>query len=97
MYCSFFSQDTSRPPRESEQNGRGYYFVPRDEMDHDIRASKYIEYGEHDGNLYGTKIDTIREVMRSGKMCFLDVNPTVSGPVTIYSCVCVDLKNNYES
>lgn len=51
-------------------------------MDRDIRAGKYIEYGEHDGNLYGTKIDTIREVMRSGKMCFLDVNPTVSGYVT---------------
>ncbi|XP_031559574.1 MAGUK p55 subfamily member 6-like isoform X2 [Actinia tenebrosa] len=67
---------TSRQPREGEQNGQGYFFVAREEMERDIRAGKYIEYGEYDGNLYGTKIDTIREIMRSGKMCFLDVNPT---------------------
>ncbi|KAK3735094.1 hypothetical protein QZH41_011254 [Actinostola sp. cb2023] len=67
---------TSRQPREGEKNGSGYYFVGREEMDRDVHAGKYIEYGVHDGTMYGTKIDTIREVMRSGKMCFLDVNPT---------------------
>jgi len=44
----------------------------------DIRAGKYLEHGDYEGNLYGTKVDSIRDVMRSGKMCILDVNPTVS-------------------
>ncbi|XP_001629601.2 protein PALS2 isoform X2 [Nematostella vectensis] len=67
---------TSRQMREGEQSGRGYFFVSREEMERDIRAGKYLEFGEYGGNMYGTKIDTIREVMRSGKMCVVDVNPT---------------------
>ena len=46
-------------------------------MEQDIRAGKYLEHGDYEGNLYGTKVDSIREVMRSGKMCILDVNSTV--------------------
>lgn len=46
-------------------------------MEADIRAGKYLEHGDYEGNLYGTKVDSIRDVMRSGKMCILDVNPTV--------------------
>lgn len=41
-------------------------------------AGKYVEYGEFNNNLYGTRLDTVREVIDSGKMCVLDVNPTVS-------------------
>lgn len=86
MSFYFLFTDTSREPRAGEEHGRGYYFVSREEMERDIRAGKFIEYGEHGGNLYGTKIDTIREVMRSGKMCFLDVNPTVNSHLPIMLC-----------
>jgi len=51
-------------------------------MDKDIRAGQYLEHGDFEGNLYGTKVDSIRDIMRSGKMCILDVNPTVSFCVT---------------
>ena len=47
-------------------------------MEQDIRAGRYLENGDFEGSLYGTKVDSIRDVMRSGKMCILDVNPTVS-------------------
>ncbi|KAL9959237.1 hypothetical protein ACROYT_G036334 [Oculina patagonica] len=67
---------TSRQPREGEENGKGYNFASREEIEADIRAGKYLEHGDYEGNLYGTKVDSIREVMRSGKMCLLDVNPT---------------------
>ncbi|XP_027055748.1 MAGUK p55 subfamily member 6-like [Pocillopora damicornis] len=67
---------TTREPREGEENGKGYNFVSREEMEQDIRAGKYLEHGDYEGNLYGTKVDSIREVMRSGKMCILDVNST---------------------
>ena len=74
----FVFADTSREPREGEEDGKGYHFTSREEMDQDIRAGKYLENGDFEGNLYGTKVDSIREIMRSGKMCILDVNPTVS-------------------
>ncbi|XP_064895667.1 MAGUK p55 subfamily member 2 isoform X3 [Columba livia] len=66
---------TSRKPKESEKDGHGYRFVSRGEMEADIRAGRYLEHGEYEGNLYGTKIDSIRAVVEAGKMCILDVNP----------------------
>lgn len=70
--------DTSRAPREKEVHGQGYYFDNRLNMEADIMNGRYLEYGDFNGNLYGTRLDTVREVIDSGKMCVLDVNPTVS-------------------
>ncbi|XP_030397416.1 MAGUK p55 subfamily member 2 isoform X3 [Gopherus evgoodei] len=66
---------TSRKPKDHERNGQVYCFVSRGEMEADIKAGRYLEHGEYEGNLYGTKIDSIHEVVESGRMCILDVNP----------------------
>ncbi|XP_071388920.1 MAGUK p55 subfamily member 6a isoform X2 [Centroberyx affinis] len=66
---------TSRRPREEERDGQSYCFVTREEMEKDIKDSRYLEHGEYDGNLYGTKIDSIHEVVEAGRTCILDVNP----------------------
>ncbi|XP_053870599.1 MAGUK p55 subfamily member 2 isoform X2 [Malaclemys terrapin pileata] len=66
---------TSRKPKDQERIGQVYCFVSRGEMEADIKAGRYLEHGEYEGNLYGTKIDSIHEVVESGKMCILDVNP----------------------
>lgn len=47
-------------------------------MENDIRHHKYLEYGEHKGHIYGTTLDSIREVINEGKMCVLDCSPAVS-------------------
>lgn len=46
-------------------------------MEMDIKAGRYLEHGEYEGNLYGTKIDSILEVVQTGRTCILDVNPQV--------------------
>ncbi|KAI2583312.1 membrane palmitoylated protein 2 [Homo sapiens] len=66
---------TSRRPKDSEREGQGYSFVSRGEMEADVRAGRYLEHGEYEGNLYGTRIDSIRGVVAAGKVCVLDVNP----------------------
>ncbi|XP_030057877.1 protein PALS2 isoform X2 [Microcaecilia unicolor] len=66
---------TSRKPREDEKDGQAYRFVSRAEMETDIKAGRYLEHGEYEGNLYGTKIDSIHEVVQTGRTCILDVNP----------------------
>ncbi|XP_073463884.1 MAGUK p55 subfamily member 2 isoform X2 [Aquarana catesbeiana] len=66
---------TSRKRKEGEWDGQSYIFVSRPEMEQDIKAARYLEHGEYEGNLYGTKISSIQEVVTSGKMCVLDVNP----------------------
>ncbi|KAM8826141.1 protein PALS2-like [Synchiropus picturatus] len=66
---------TSRSPREEERDGQNYCFVTRAQMEKDVKDSRYLEHGEYDGNLYGTKIDSIHEVVNAGRTCILDVNP----------------------
>ena len=41
----------------------------------EICSGKYLEFGEYEGNLYGTKLDSVRAVMRSGKTCVLSIHP----------------------
>lgn len=67
---------TSRPPREGEVHGKKYFFTDRETMDMEIQNDLYLEFGVFNGNLYGTKLETIHDTIRSGKMCVLDVNPT---------------------
>ncbi|XP_047987129.1 protein PALS2 isoform X3 [Leguminivora glycinivorella] len=66
---------TSRPPRPLEENGTSYWFVSREEMERDAHAGRFLEYGEHNGHLYGTHLDSIRAVIKEGKMCILDCAP----------------------
>uniref|UniRef100_A0AAZ3SED6 MAGUK p55 subfamily member 6-like n=1 Tax=Oncorhynchus tshawytscha TaxID=74940 RepID=A0AAZ3SED6_ONCTS len=66
---------TSRRPRDDELDGKSYRFVTRTEMEADVKAGGYLEHGEYDGNLYGTKMDSIHEVVDTGRTCILDVNP----------------------
>lgn len=54
-----------------------FAFTSRSKMEADIKAGRYLEHGEYDGNLYGTKIDAIHQVVEAGRLCVLDVNPEV--------------------
>lgn len=58
--------DTSRPARVLEENGKGYWFIDRADMEQEINENKFLEYGEHSGNLYGTHLDSIRDVIKQG-------------------------------
>ncbi|XP_066594052.1 protein PALS2 isoform X2 [Prorops nasuta] len=66
---------TSRPPRVLEEDGKSYWFTDRESMEVDIREHRYLEHGEHGGHLYGTKLDSVRDLIRAGKMCVLDCSP----------------------
>jgi len=54
--------DTTRPPREYEVGGRDYHFIARDQMEHDIENHMFIEAGQYCDNLYGTSIQSVKEV-----------------------------------
>lgn len=74
--CLIFP-DTTRPPREGEMNGKNYYFVGQEEMMKDIAANEYLEYGTHEEAMYGTKLETIRQIHSKGLIAILDVEPQV--------------------
>ncbi|XP_062434092.1 protein PALS1 isoform X3 [Rhea pennata] len=65
---------TTRSRRENEVAGRDYHFISRQAFENDIAAGKFIEYGEFEKNLYGTSIDSVRQVINSGKICLLNLH-----------------------
>jgi calcium/calmodulin-dependent serine protein kinase len=73
--------DTTRPPKKDEEHGKNYYFVTHDEMMRDIAANEYLEYGTHEEHMYGTKLETIRQIHEQGLMAILDVEPQVGALV----------------
>ncbi|XP_018326864.1 MAGUK p55 subfamily member 6 [Agrilus planipennis] len=66
---------TSRPPRVLEENGQTYWFTDRETIEEEIKQYKFLEYGEYNGHIYGTHIDSVRDVIKQGKMCVLDCGP----------------------
>uniref|UniRef100_A0A6G1SIV6 Disks large 1 n=1 Tax=Aceria tosichella TaxID=561515 RepID=A0A6G1SIV6_9ACAR len=66
---------TTRPPKEGEIDGVKYHFVSIQEMKRDLANHRFVEAGELNHHLYGTSIDSIREVAESGKHCLLNISP----------------------
>ncbi|XP_034533243.1 peripheral plasma membrane protein CASK-like isoform X2 [Notolabrus celidotus] len=66
---------TTRPPKKDEENGKNYYFVTHDQMMQDISNNDYLEYGSHEDAMYGTRLETIRQIHAQGMISILDVEP----------------------
>ncbi|XP_028831137.1 discs large homolog 1-like protein isoform X2 [Denticeps clupeoides] len=66
---------TTRPKRDYEVDSKDYHFVvSRDQMEKDILEHRFIEAGQYNGHLYGTSVQSVREVAEKGKHCILDVS-----------------------
>ncbi|XP_051956833.1 disks large homolog 4-like [Xyrauchen texanus] len=67
---------TTRPKRDYEVDGRDYHFVSsREQMEKDIQSHRFIEAGQYNGHLYGTSVQSVRQVAeQQGKHCILDVS-----------------------
>ncbi|XP_073778699.1 MAGUK p55 subfamily member 7 [Danio rerio] len=66
---------TTRERRKQEKDGVEYHFVSKHTFEKDILDHKFLEYGEHNGNYYGTSLDSVRRVLTESKVCLLDVKP----------------------
>ncbi|KAG8445104.1 hypothetical protein GDO86_010029 [Hymenochirus boettgeri] len=66
---------TTRPKRDYEMDRRDYHFVTsREQMEKDIQDHKFIEAGQYNNHLYGTSVQSVKEVAERGKHCILDVS-----------------------
>ncbi|XP_055721789.1 MAGUK p55 subfamily member 7-like [Salvelinus fontinalis] len=66
---------TTREKRKQEKDGVEYHFVSRQTFEMDIVNHKFLEYGDHRGNYYGTSLESVHKVIREDKVCLLDVQP----------------------
>ncbi len=65
---------TTRKPRGSEQNGREYYFVSREEFDRMLQRDEFLEHAEVFGNCYGTARRFLEEAKRRNTDLLLDID-----------------------
>lgn len=65
---------TTRPPRGSEQNGKEYFFVSKDEFEAMIAADEFLEYANVFGNYYGTARRFLRAAETKGNDLLLDID-----------------------
>ncbi|XP_028319955.1 MAGUK p55 subfamily member 4 isoform X2 [Gouania willdenowi] len=66
---------TTRAPRGYEESGREYHFTSREVFDNMVYNNRFLEYGEYKGNLYGTSIQSVKDILINGKMCIIDIEP----------------------
>jgi len=65
---------TTRPPRGSEQNGKEYFFISREEFEAMIAAGEFLEHAEVFGNYYGTARRFLRAAEARGNDLLLDID-----------------------
>ncbi|KAM9305607.1 MAGUK p55 subfamily member 4 [Gastrophryne carolinensis] len=74
---------TTRPKKSYEENGREYFFVSKETFESMVYSHSFLEYGDYKGHMYGTSVDTVKEVLESGKICITDLEPQgISGART---------------
>lgn len=65
---------TTRALRGSEQNGKQYHFVGREEFEQMIRDDEFLEHANFDGNYYGTASRFLQETGEKGHDLLLDID-----------------------
>src|SRR5258708_13303828 len=65
---------TTRPPRGSEQNGKEYFFVTKDQFEAMIAADEFLEHANVFGNYYGTAKRFLRQAEARGNDLRLDID-----------------------
>ncbi|XP_063957673.1 protein PALS1-like [Lytechinus pictus] len=65
---------TTRVMKEHEINGVDYHFISKTRFEQDVAANKFVEYGDYEGNLYGTSLDSIQAVIDESKICLLNLH-----------------------
>jgi guanylate kinase len=73
-HLDFSISYTTRPPRGSEQNGKEYFFVTKEEFEAMIAADEFLEYANVFGNYYGTARRFLRQAEASGNDLLLDID-----------------------
>ncbi|OPY86701.1 MAG: Guanylate kinase [Smithella sp. PtaU1.Bin162] len=66
---------TTRVPRPGEVDGKDYFFISREEFQERIERGEFAEWTENYGNLYGTSIKAMKDLLAKGEAVLLDIEP----------------------
>lgn len=72
---------TTRAPRNGEQDGVDYYFIPKDDFKKRIESDLWAEWANVHGNYYGTSANLLDKGLASGRNMLLEID--VQGTIQI--------------
>lgn len=72
-------------------DGKDYYFVSTEEMTRDISANEFLEFGSYQGNMFGTKFETVHKIHQQDKVAILDIEPQVGSRGAGWGLPCIEL------
>lgn len=70
----FSVSHTTRSPRMGELDGVAYHFKPKEQVQAEIDAGKFLEHANVHGNIYGTSKRAVESVQEQCKICILDID-----------------------
>lgn len=73
----FSISHTTRGPRGTEQDGKEYYFVTKEEFLDLVERKGFVEHAQFGGNHYGTSIKAVNDIAERGQVCILDIEMEV--------------------
>jgi guanylate kinase len=73
-HLDFSISYTTRPPRGSEQNGKEYFFVTKEQFEAMIKADEFLECANVFGYYYGTAKRFLRDAEARGNDLLLDID-----------------------
>ncbi len=66
---------STREPRGSEENGKDYYFISKEEFLHKVAKQEFIEFEEvYSGTYYGTLRSELDRIWSQGKSVIFDID-----------------------
>ncbi|ORX68412.1 putative guanylate kinase [Linderina pennispora] len=74
LFADYPVSNTTRQPRTGEVDGKDYHFLTREQFIAAVNNNEFIEHAEFSGNMYGTTIQSVKDVATSGKTCILDID-----------------------
>ncbi|CCJ29446.1 unnamed protein product [Pneumocystis jirovecii] len=66
--------DTTRLPRATEKDGVHYHFITSERFSQLVSEGAFIEHAVFSGNMYGTTIKAVEDVMAKGYTCIMDID-----------------------
>ena len=72
----FSISSTTREPRESEVEGRDYYFVTLEEFRKKIEDDAFLEWVQLHGHYYGTEKTNLEKLCTKGKVVIIEADTT---------------------
>ena len=65
---------TTRKIRESEENGKDYYFISKKEFEDKIKSNEFLEYQDVYGHMYGSTLESVRSITSVGSDVILEID-----------------------